>query len=101
MKIEFSVFDQRQLIRSVAERWRRQYPDSREDVQAALDALDLSEATAEQIDKIIGNQSWTHLFCSSCCDYTNRGVTSFGYEQVNVCAACLKHAVEAISPPPR
>lgn len=56
----------RSRILTVAKRWRQQYPKAdphnlqwHENVYEKLVALDLNTATAEQVDAIIGNDTWT------------------------------------------
>jgi hypothetical protein len=56
----------RSLIRTVAARWRRQYPDKRRDQLAALEALDPGTAAAEDVEAIVGNRSWTRTVCDEC-----------------------------------
>lgn len=80
-----TVITQRELIRTVAERWYSAYfpfqqnettvnfaqrrrialPD-KENIYNKLHALDLHTATAEQINSIIGNSSWTDIKCTEC-----------------------------------
>lgn len=65
----------RSRIRDVAVRWRAQYPlgcgntnsGDPEIVYQKLLALDLENATAGEVNAIIGNESWTHVgFCREC-----------------------------------
>lgn len=55
--------------RSVASAWRKQYPAEcpagKDGVREALLALPV-DATADQIDALIGNSSWTHKYCGGC-----------------------------------
>ena len=61
MSYDFAVFNQRRLIKQVAQRWRAQYPNDKDGVQPKLDALDLNACSAQEVAKIIGNDSWTSM----------------------------------------
>lgn len=41
-------------------RWKRQYPHDKNNVQARLDALGQIK-DPDEVDRIIGNKSWTEL----------------------------------------
>lgn len=78
------LITQRQLIQKVAARWRQQYEPfkdqtpmfsvragieklrSKREISEELDALDGDTATAQQVDAIIGNGSWTRMNCDQC-----------------------------------
>lgn len=75
------VLSTRDKILSVAKRWREQHFDvidggkpsvllknnkSKLQVYNELLELDLSSATSEIIDTIIGNASWTRITCDMC-----------------------------------
>lgn len=78
------LITQRQLIQKVAARWREQYEPfkdesplfsvrqglqvarSKKQISEELDALDGDTATAEQVNEIIGNKSWTRQTCDEC-----------------------------------
>lgn len=68
------VITERDKIRDVAEDWRKQYADSDGFLEAfeklgiyvRLTKLDVATATAEDVAKIIGNDSWTRLECQEC-----------------------------------
>jgi len=76
---------QRDRIRTVAERWRETYEPFTDDrprfswrtgmvspplntrqIAEQLDALDPETATDEEVNVIIGNDSWTRLTCDEC-----------------------------------
>lgn len=75
-----NVITERELIRSVAARWRHQYGDRGDyssrrlrsgktaaEVAAQLDQLDPETATAADVARIIGNDSWTRVAeCDEC-----------------------------------
>ena len=95
--MSMTPFNQRKAIKSVLAKWENQYPvgstKDKTDITAELRKLDFKTATAEQIDKIIGNGSWTHLFCSECSDYGDEGV-EFGGS--SICYTCLVSAVAVL-----
>ena len=64
--------NERYWVRNVAAQWRKQYvgaaftaPDKLE-IMRKLDALDTSIATADEVDAIIGNVTWTTQPCTLC-----------------------------------
>lgn len=65
------LLTERQLILGIAEAWERQYPECtcnqrNKEALIALRQLDLTVATAEDIEAVIGNDSWTAIWCSEC-----------------------------------
>ena len=61
------LINERQLIRGVADKWRRQYRGDKRDIQEKLAALDPETATAKDVFEIVGNDSWTiPPSCSEC-----------------------------------
>ena len=65
------VITERTMILGVAARWSEQYrhylAGDKTEISKKLSALDLKNATAEDVDGIIGNQSWTlPPACSEC-----------------------------------
>ena len=96
------------LAPTVAARWREQYGDEPKnpkfgEILRALDALGVG-ATAEEVEQIVGNESWTREWCAVCC----RMVTTWArigdepdYESSTVyvcdeCAPKVARALEAI-----
>jgi hypothetical protein len=67
---------QRDLIKSVAERWKAQYApnenwniqygEGKRQIYDRLLALDTDNCTAEDVVRIIGNTSWTTIRCDYC-----------------------------------
>ena len=69
---------QRDLIRAVAKRWRDTYAPftpasstgegirNKKAISERLDALDAETVAAEEVNGIIGNDSWTSLTCDEC-----------------------------------
>src|SRR5580698_8473879 len=66
------VFTERGMIRTVAARWHAQYDNhpiygrDKQHISVALDALDVEAASAEDVEAIMGNRSWTRLSCNNC-----------------------------------
>lgn len=102
------LLTQRALIVEVADRWKRQYQrgdewkfyrlESAEETYLALAALDPATATAEQVEAIIGNPSWSSYFCSECHQYAPE-VIEFDNHEVGceVCPACVRKAAALIA----
>jgi hypothetical protein len=97
--------------RGVAHRWRAQYARHIEgedrpsafgkrpsEVAAELDALG-PDPKIEDVERVIGNQSWTRPFCAVCSDYILRAAVLGNDERMTVCAACLRDALDAITQP--
>jgi hypothetical protein len=92
---------------TIAERWKRQYykdipkpkwyDHGKENIYLALMLLP-DDATIEQIAKAIGNNSWTHSFCTFCSTYTLRAVEmGERYSSRPVCQTCIKEAWDLLS----
>jgi|SRR5882672_3861843 len=91
----------------VADRWRKQYFNKAtgrwnqaqhgdtEIVHRRLVALG-SNPSAEAVDEVIGNVSWTKLLCTSCWKY-HRKLVRIGRNENDpkVCAECIKAAHDA------
>lgn len=95
------LINERILIRSVAERWRRQYlegstiPDPEGLIPKKLAALDVDTATSKDVADIIGNYSWcTPLMCDECGAMVESVVRVGGEDQeVDICLRCVKRAL--------
>lgn len=101
------IVTQRDIIRCVAGRWAQQYrhaiadpkdspwPDGRtkKSVHEELKALDPEKATTADVDRIIGNGSWTTLRCDECGEQTDLALClgEHGYESAayDLCAKCV------------
>lgn len=86
----------RDRIRTAAERFRRQSafsggePRWFTETKAALDALDLEAAAAEDVAAVLGNWTWTEIVCDNCSRATDRAVR---VEEDVLCRDCLAEAV--------
>ncbi len=91
------VITTRKLIQGVAQHWRNQYPDSKMDIYEKLAALDAETATANDVNQIIGNGSWTRITCEECKNEVSE-VVHFGedYDTFCVCKECLTKAMTSI-----
>lgn len=105
------IITERTLIRGVAEAWRRQYPRNHKTWRTAvapdtdtiyrmLADLDPETSTAVEVERIIGNGSWTHV--PKCDECQREGLPLLievgedrGYESATarLCPDCLHRAV--------
>ena len=82
------IITQRDLILGIKRAWRNQYPGQRGNaVTEGLDQLDLETATAQQVNAIIGNESWTGAWCEECNEYVAPAVR-FSSNTV-ICSDCI------------
>ena len=106
------------IILGVAKRWRSQYNDAgldtldyqrphqtKRDILNQLEALDLTSATQEEVNKIIGNDSWTALKCDECGEDVDAVVRvgeepNYESQTACVCRACLAKAAQLLPPTP-
>lgn len=92
----------RTQIREVAKRWKLQYGRTRTDIANLLEALDVETATAEDVERIIGNGSWVHPIPCDECREKHEIVVQLGEEPdyesstVNICQECLRKALMLI-----
>lgn len=104
------IINQRSQIRTVAERWDRQYPlelyaqtlpsGRPNTVSGALHALDKETATAADVEAIIGNSSWTlaRFECDECGQLASE-VVEVGEEPdyesatAKLCRSCVEQAL--------
>ncbi len=99
------LITQRGLILDVVNCWRSNYPPGKPWVDADKDiigktlaALDLSTVTAEQVNAIIGNGSWTSIRCNECGECVAAAVQvgeppDYESATASVCESCLRKAV--------
>lgn len=64
------LITQRTIIQNVAKHWHQQYgPESKEEflsIGRQLDQLDLNAVDAATVNTVIGNRSWTTVYCDEC-----------------------------------
>ena len=98
--------------RGVAERWRTQYQHQTAKTWTNTvtgDSGKVYDKLCElgpnpdiaKVAEIIGNKSWSYLYCSGCGDQVERAV-SFGSDYsdtpILLCAACISDGAKAIQP---
>ena len=104
------VITERDMIRSVAERFREQYRDVDNGllppgwdpryISARLERLDLETATAEEVAGVIGRVGWTSERCQGC-GIAAKAVVMVGAgldiesTTATLCGPCLKEAYDA------
>ena len=95
-------------IKDVPRRWHNAYnygewlnDQDKQDKAEKLFALSSEELTKENIDKIIGNDSWTKLHCDECNEYVKKYIilsVDGGDCIYRICPECIKEAYEAFYP---
>ena len=95
------LITERELIRTVAAKWAKQYrPGSwsynneKAEITRRLFALNPEMASREDVDKIIGNNSWTTIRCNECNAYVSLGIQvgeepDIESQTVILCSACV------------
>jgi len=95
----------RDRIRSVAAFWKKQYwrggrwthseRVNRQAIYEKLCELNTNDASVQDVERIIGNASWTNLECNECNELVGAAVeVGDGYgASVCLCEMCLKHAL--------
>jgi len=90
-------FNQRAQIAGVLRSWQQQYPGDKDGVAKKLAALNLKRCSPRTVEKIIGNKSWTCLFCSACTEYHDDGIVfDDGDRTILLCGECLTIASKLI-----
>jgi hypothetical protein len=96
----------RSLVEDVPRRWEKQYGVAPADPHKAeigrkLAAIDTSIADAEDINRVIGNDTWTKLPCHNCGKWSGDGVRvgeepDYESSTANVCRDCLREAYRMV-----
>ena len=102
------LITERTQIRSIASRWRSQYPRNRHDdkdaISEKLATLDTDTATADDVATIIGNDSWCGPTECDECGAAVEVAVQMGEKQdyesntVKLCFACVKKAMLLMGP---
>lgn len=85
------------LVRDFPARWLEQYPDDRDGVAAAVRAGNVTDPA--EINRLVGNGSWTDLVCDECTTRRLGEVVEVGdppdYESstARLCLPCLRKAL--------
>ena len=91
------------LVNTVDDRWKKQYYLNSswdyygdDKVQKYKELVNLgSNKNPEDVDKIIGNSSWTRLVCHNCDkDVDAVFVFGIGHNSLHICEGCVNIAVE-------
>lgn len=91
------LFTVRDLIRTVADRWDAGHPGMREgsrdlDVSRKLRTLDLETATEEDVEIVVGNKTWTNLWCDCCSAVRLKATVRFDvrlYREDSAASVCM------------
>lgn len=99
---------QKELIKSVARRWKGQWfnsdtnkwisyfgaPKDHGEIYQQLKALHLKTATVEDIELIMGDREWISYFCESCHENKADAVQTYEHDDESedefVCFDCIK-----------
>lgn len=95
--------------RGVAERWRLQYLQTEKYYQGATPQVSDAQKTyeallalgdcpeVEAVDAVVGNKSWTHIFCDGCATYQRETVHfTAGTGDIDICRLCLVSGLGAL-----
>lgn len=91
------ILTRAEIVAQVPSRWAEQYEGLDGDRWAShrettKQLLALSEGfTAEEVDRIIGNSTWTALSCGEC-EKQVEAVMCFGVSETMVCEVCIRKA---------
>jgi hypothetical protein len=100
-KLHFSVHSE--TAKGAIKRWQDQYgfgkyilADGRDAGKISKQLRDLKRPTKTQVEKIIGDNGWTDIWCTSCNEYKPK-VACFGHDYpVEICGDCLRAALDAV-----
>lgn len=101
------VITQRDLIKGVADRWRNTFAysfswamDDRErEIGVKLQELINKNASAKEIDDVIGHNGWTTLFCHECGETVTEAISFCDDDEESfcVCFSCFNKARDMMS----
>ena len=105
-----NIITKRDRIRTVAKRWSKQYgigthweaDPVKQGISQSLEMLDKETCSADDVAKIIGNNSWTRMRCDECKEDTT-WIIQLGemlrYENntANICRACFDKAITLVN----
>lgn len=98
---EITITTRKSVIAAAPDRWEAQYADytgsdvsGKTRITEALKALPAADVTKENVDLIIGNESWTRLVCDQCQQDSDVLANFDGCSEypVSICLKCLKKA---------
>ncbi len=103
------IITERSIIREVANRWAEQYETGyyakdvgKQKILTRLQALDKETCSADDVNKIIGNKSWTRRHCSECRESTNWAIQvgeppDYESATATLCRSCFDKAVKLVN----
>ena len=95
-----NIITQQMLIDMVVGRWYQSYKPLRDDKKAIYEKLlSLSNPSAEDVNKAIGNSSWTELQCDNCKRSVDKVIcmdVTHGEYVTYICEDCLNKALNII-----
>ena len=94
------LITERDLIRGVADAWGRQFISTsgeHNETKMRLVSLNKETATADEVNEIIGNASWTNIKCDQCGTLVKLvvqvgKVPAYESNTANLCTTCLTAA---------
>ena len=97
------VITKRDRIKGVLNSWKEQYPTGKELVIEKLSCLDFNKVSEDEINKIIGNSSWTSLTCDACgkesevlVKFLEENDEEYESNSCSLCGFCLGDALAII-----
>lgn len=97
------IITQKDLIKNVYIEWAEQYdlrskdtPESFKKIGKKLKELDLNKASAEEVNKIIGNNTWTTVSCDECSRNVDHAIY-FDKADMIICVECLSEAITKLA----
>lgn len=102
----FEILTKQDYLKDVVNEWRRGYKgktgrwydDEKREIYMKLKAL--KSPTAEAINKIIGNTSWTELQCHVCekdCESLVQLESAVDDSVIAICKTCLSNALAQVA----
>lgn len=103
------IITERGLILTVAKRWATVYSRGyyakdpvKQGILQSLEMLCKTTCSAEDVNKIIGNDSWTKTHCNGCDAYTDWAIElgeppDYESRTATLCRACFDKAVELVN----
>lgn len=106
MSVNPRVIRKADKVKRAPDRWAAQYPrgkwsPDKNEITDRLAALKGTDFTAEQVDSIVGNKSWTQNLCDGC-DGDFPLLVRIGEEPeyearwLDLCLSCAREAFEVI-----
>jgi hypothetical protein len=102
-----SKIEKANIIAAVPDRWEAQYsgthweskPDKMAIKQKLFDLREGNRLTVANVDRVIGNTSWTECRCDNCdedCEALANITDECGERHVDICKSCLEKALATL-----